>query len=80
MNLYSHKYLPRASFKVLLQHPQFNDITGVPDDRHYGNRVTAPDVAVNPLDTVKTERAGHPEPCLQAHTDEHKRQQNYTFV
>lgn len=46
------KYLPRASREVLLQHSQLDDITGVLDDGHDGNGVTAPDEAVQPLGTV----------------------------
>lgn len=62
-------HLSRSSFKVFLQHAQLDDITGVPDDCHYGYRVAAPDVAVETLGTVKTERAGHPKPCLQIHKE-----------
>ena len=63
------QYLSRTSFEVLLQHAQLNDITGMPDDCHYGNRVTAPDVAVETLGTVKTERTGHPKPGLEIHRE-----------
>lgn len=61
------KNLSRTSFEVLLQHAQLDDIAGVPDDCHYGNRVTAPDVAVETFGAVKTERARHPQPRLQMH-------------
>ncbi len=69
-------HLSRTSFEVLLQHAQLDDITGVPDDCHYGNRVTAPDVAVETLGTVKAEGTGHPEPRLQIHTEIHKWHRN----
>lgn len=57
-------HLSRAGFKVFLQHTEFHDITGVPDDCHDGNRVTAPDVAVDTLSAVETKRSRHPKPCL----------------
>lgn len=62
-----HKYLPRASCEVILQHPQLNDITWVPDDCHNGDRVTSPDIAEETLSTVKTKRTRHPKPSLQNH-------------
>lgn len=58
-------HLSRSSFEVLFQHAQLHDITRVPDDCHYGNRVTALDVAVETLHTVETERTRHPQPRLQ---------------
>lgn len=57
-------HLSRTSLEVLLQHAQLNDITGVPDDCHYGNRAAAPDVAVETFGTVKAEWTGHPKPRL----------------
>lgn len=65
-------HLSRTSFEVLLQHAQLDDITGVPDDCHYGDRVAAPDVAVETLGTVKTKRTGHPKPCLQIDKEKHR--------
>lgn len=58
-------HLSRSSFEVLFEHAQLHDITRVPDDCHYGNRVTALDVAVETLHTVETERTRHPQPRLQ---------------
>lgn len=62
-------HLSRLSFEVLLQHAQLNNITGMPDHSYYGNRVTAPDVAVQTLHTVETEGTGHPKPSLFTHSN-----------
>lgn len=67
-------HLSRSSFEVLFQHAQLHDITRVPDDCHYGNRVTALDVAVETLHTVETERTRHPQPRLQK---QHSKNQAY---
>lgn len=66
-------HLSRSSFEVLFQHAQLHDITRVPDDCHYGNRVTALDVAVETLHAVETERTRHPQPRLHTQrTTQHK--------
>lgn len=60
-------YLSGSSSEVFLQHSQLDDVAWMSDNRHYGNRVTASDVAVKALHTVETERAGHPQPGLLTH-------------
>lgn len=60
-----HKYLSRVSCEVVLQHPQLNDITWVPDDCHNGDRVTAPDITEETLSAVKKKWTRHPKPSLQ---------------
>lgn len=62
-------HLPWTSSEVLLQHAQLKDITGMLDDCHYGNGVAAPDVAVEALGTVETERSTHPKPGLATHEE-----------
>lgn len=60
-----HKYLPRASCEVFLQHQQLKDITRVPDDCHNGDRFAAPDITEETLSAVKTKWTRNPKPSLQ---------------
>lgn len=64
-------HLTGTSFEILLKHAQLDHIARVPDDRHYGDRVAAADVAVEALGAVETERTGHPQPRLQAERETH---------
>lgn len=75
-------HLSGTSFEVLLQHPQFDDITGVSDHCHYSDGVTAPNVAEETLCTVETEGTGHPKPRLNTRrgTTQHKLYENYVMT
>lgn len=63
----TNNHLAGSSPEVLFQHAKLDDVAGVPDHRQDGDRVAAPDVAVQALSAVETKRAGHPQPRLQRH-------------